>query len=135
MFFGPFEHGVTLRRQVHVDTYGAPVRLDLVPTPAGWAGTALDDVEGLLSDHAHCEKKAATTALNFLQHHGDDPVVALRLARLAEQEANHLRRVLEHMAALGLHLRPDTGNDYARALVVRAHDPVDRCIEIGRAHV
>jgi tRNA-(ms[2]io[6]A)-hydroxylase len=104
------------------------VRLDLTPTPSGWADAALDDVEGLLSDHAHCEKKAATTALNFLQHHGDRPAIALRLARLAEQEANHLRRVLEHMARLGLTLRPDTGNDYARALVLQAHDPVDRCI-------
>lgn len=104
------------------------MRLALVPTAPGWADAALDDVEGLLSDHAHCEKKAATTALNFLQHHGDRPAVALRLARLAEQEANHLRRVLEHMAHLGLTLRPDGGNDYARALVVQAHDPVDRCI-------
>ena len=104
------------------------MHLVLGPSPHGWADAALDDPAALFSDHAHCEKKAATTALNLLQQNGDRPSIVLRLARLAEQETNHLRRVLEHMAHLGYTLLPDHGNDYARALVLQAHDPVDRCI-------
>ena len=119
------------------------MRLDLVPTPAGWAARALEDVEGFLSDHAHCEKKAATTALGFMQYAAanlanDHPDVVMRLARLAEQETNHLRRVLDAMRLLGLRLRPDVGNNYAKSLIRQAHDVVDRyivaaCIE-ARSH-
>ena len=119
------------------------MRLDLVPTPPGWAARALEDVEGFLSDHAHCEKKAATTALGFMQYAAanlanDHPDVVMRLARLAEQETNHLRRVLDAMRLLGLRLRPDVGNDYAKSLTRQAHDVVERyivaaCIE-ARSH-
>ena len=104
------------------------MQLDLVPTTSGWADIALTDVEALLSDHAHCEKKAATTALGFLQPFSDAPEVVMRLARLAEQETNHLRRVLEAMRALGFSLQRDPGNLYAGLLMRQTSDIVDRCI-------
>ena len=119
------------------------MRLDLVPTPPGWAERALNDVEGFLSDHAHCEKKAATTALGFIQYAAANqserkPDIVMRLTRLAEQETNHLRRVLEAIRGLGLQLRPDLGNEYAKALTRQGHDVTDRyivaaCIE-ARSH-
>lgn len=88
----------------------------LVPTAPGWAAAALADPEALLSDHAHCEKKAAAVALSLLGASVDDPDAVMRLARLAEQETEHLRRVLEGMQRLGMSLRPDRPNPYARAL-------------------
>ena len=36
------------------------------PTPKQWLEKALDFQEILLIDHAHCEKKAATTAISFI---------------------------------------------------------------------
>ncbi len=104
------------------------MRLDLVPTPDGWADIALADVEALLSDHAHCEKKAATTALGLIQPFSDSPEVVMRLVRLAEQETNHLRRVLETLRSLGFSLQRDPGNLYAGLLMRQASDVVDRCI-------
>jgi tRNA-(ms[2]io[6]A)-hydroxylase len=102
--------------------------LELVPTGSGWTAIAVRDVGALLSDHAHCEKKAATTALALLTAHHDQPALVLRLARLAEQETDHLRRVLEAMRGLGYELQPDEGNDYARGLARLARDSIDRCI-------
>lgn len=100
----------------------------LTPTPAGWAATALADPAALFSDHAHCERKAAATALSLLGAGRGDVHVAMRLARLAEQEAEHLRRVLEWMQRLGLQLHPDHGNPYAKAIMaaVRQNEPADR---------
>ncbi len=102
--------------------------LDLAPTPPGWAEVALADLEALLSDHAHCEKKAAQQAMSLLHALADHDEVVVRLARLAEQEAEHLRRVIETIHSLGLHLRPDTTNAYAAALARDANDTIDRLI-------
>ena len=91
--------------------------LDLrVGTPPTWAETALTDPAALLSDHAHCEKKAALNALNLSQSFADTPRASVLLARLAEDELNHYRRVLEALQAFGWVLRPDQGNSYAQAL-------------------
>jgi tRNA-(ms[2]io[6]A)-hydroxylase len=89
-------------------------------TPAGWAVEALKDPEGLLSDHAHCEKKAAITALNLSLSLADSPKASVLLARLAEEELNHYRRVLEILQARGWRLRADGGNAYAKALLESA---------------
>lgn len=85
-------------------------------TPSAWAEAALADPEALLSDHAHCEKKAALTALTLAQSFGGHPRAPVMLARLAEEELNHFRRVLEALQGFGWTLRPDGGNAYAQAL-------------------
>ncbi len=91
--------------------------LDLrVATPPGWAEAAAADPAALLSDHAHCEKKAALNALNLSQSLADAPRASVLLARLAEEELNHYRRVLEALQTFGWMLRPDQGNAYAQAL-------------------
>lgn len=86
-------------------------------TPAAWAEQALQDPEGLLSDHAHCEKKAALTALSLLHAFTGDSRVPLLLTKLAEEELNHFRRVLEAIQDFGWSLRADAGNLYARGLL------------------
>ena len=102
--------------------------LTLVPTDPGWATLALSDPEALFSDHAHCERKAAQQAMSLLHAVNAYPDVVLRLARLAEQEAEHLRRVIEMLAGLGLHLRLDQPNHYAQRLAASAADTIDRLI-------
>lgn len=90
-----------------------PLRAD---TPAGWATAALADPAALLSDHAHNEKKAALNALHLSLSFADAPRASVLLARLAEEELNHYRRVLEALQTFGWLLRPDGGNAYAKAL-------------------
>jgi tRNA 2-(methylsulfanyl)-N6-isopentenyladenosine37 hydroxylase len=85
-------------------------------TPAAWAVAAMADPAALLSDHAHNEKKAALNALNLSQSFADQPRGSVLLARLAEEELNHYRRVLEALQNFGWPLRPDGGNAYAQAL-------------------
>ena len=87
-----------------------------VATPAAWAQVAMADPAALLSDHAHCEKKAALNALNLSQSLTDTPRASVLLARLAEEELNHYRRVLEALQGFGWPLLPDGGNAYAQAL-------------------
>ncbi len=98
-----------------MSAFKAPLPLR-AETPAAWALAALADPAALLSDHAHCEKKAALTALTLSQAFADLPRASVLLARLAEEELNHYRRVLEALQSFGWELRPDAGNAYAQAL-------------------
>ncbi len=88
-------------------------------TPQAWAEVAWGDPEGLLSDHAHNEKKAALTALSLVHAFAGHPRIPLLLARLAEEELNHFRRVLEALAGFGWTLRRDGGSAYAKGLLAR----------------
>ena len=85
-------------------------------TPAAWTAAALADPAALLSDHAHNEKKAALNALNLSQSFADSPRASVLLARLAEEELNHYRRVLETLQGFRWPLLPDHGNAYAKEL-------------------
>lgn len=88
-------------------------------TPPAWAEAAWADPASLLSDHAHNEKKAALTALSLVHAFTGHPRIPLLLARLAEEELNHFRRVLEALADFGWTLRPDGGSAYAKGLLAR----------------
>lgn len=97
-------------------TFKPPLPLRAWTDPA-WAEAALQDPEGLLSDHAHNEKKATLTALSLSQAFPEDIRPAILLSRLAEEEAQHFRRVLEALEGFGWRLRPDRGNHHAQGLL------------------
>jgi tRNA-(ms[2]io[6]A)-hydroxylase len=90
------------------------------PSSAEWLSTALAHLDEVLVDHAHCEHKAAVTALSFISKYPDDPELVRRLSHLASEEADHLRRVAEICAARGLELGHPDKDPYAKALLKQA---------------
>ncbi len=66
-------------------------------TPDAWVTVALENQETLLIDHANCEKKAASTALNLLYRYIDYPELLNKLSRLAREELRHFEQVLAIM--------------------------------------
>lgn len=87
------------------------------PTPRAWLEAALADVDSVLRDHAHCEHKAAVTALSFVSRYADDPELVLKLSALASEEAEHLRRVASLCTERGLSLGHPARDAYAKALL------------------
>lgn len=87
------------------------------PTPSAWLSCALADVGRVLVDHAHCEHKAAVTALAFVSRYNDDPELVLRLSALAAEEADHLHRVARLCADRGVPLGHPERDAYAKALL------------------
>lgn len=76
----------------------APVRAFLpCATPAAWVSWALENPELLLVDHANCEKKAASTALNLMYRYVDQPQLLHKLSRLAREELRHFEQVFALM--------------------------------------
>jgi len=102
-------------------------------TDPRWLPVALAGFDHTLADHAHCEKKAAASALKLVADHPDRPELVRPLARLAQDEMQHLLAVLNEMGRRGVALPPDEGDPYAQALVrlVRGGGParlVDRLL-------
>jgi tRNA-(ms[2]io[6]A)-hydroxylase len=94
-------------------------------TPPAWFAASSADLRGLLSDHLHCERKAAENALALVRrypHRGDSVAV---LTRLAHEETSHVVQVAALMERRGLTPRADTPNHYARLLLaeVRGREP------------
>jgi tRNA-(ms[2]io[6]A)-hydroxylase len=97
-------------------------------TPEAWYEAATRALETLIVDHAHCEKKAASTALGLMFAYADDEALGLALARLAREELRHYEQVLALLRRLGLryaHLAPGR---YAQELrrAVATREPVRR---------
>ena len=74
-------------------------------TPRSWFDQAKNNVETLLIDHAHCEKKAAGTALSLLFRYVDRPHLLQSLSRLAREELLHFEQVHKLMEDRGLSYR------------------------------
>jgi len=85
-------------------------------TDRRWLPGALAELDRVLVDHAHCEKKAAANALSLLQAYPEVPGLPALMARLAREESAHLARVLQLLDARGLALGRDPGDPYAQGL-------------------
>src|SRR5450432_3238373 len=90
-----------------------------------WFGASTVDLPVLLSDHLHCERKAAENALSLVRRYPHRGTSAGQLARLAHEETSHVVQVGALMARRGWVPRTDTPNHYARALLaeVRGREP------------
>jgi tRNA-(ms[2]io[6]A)-hydroxylase len=86
-------------------------------TDPGWVQAALADVPALLSDHAHCEKKAAATALALITTYPEHPALCQPLAHLAQEETRHFFSVMSELTRRGLTLGRDGGDPYAVELL------------------
>lgn len=98
-------------------------RPDVLPlhyqTPDQWVEMALEDILGLLNDHAHLERKAAINALELINRWPDPKAPTTwvpTIAAVASDEAEHLQTVTGIMAQRGALLSKDHKNPYAGGL-------------------
>ena len=96
-------------------------------TPQSWIEMASDPVhlELLLTDHAQCEKKAASTAMSLMFRYVDNPILLNKMSRLAREELIHFEQVLAIMQARGLRYANLSSSRYAGGLhqLVRKNEP------------
>ena len=87
-----------------------------VATPDAWLERALQEQETLLIDHANCEKKAASTALNLMYRYVEVPQLLQKLSRLAREELRHFEQVHALMIKRGIKYPQLTASRYAGEL-------------------
>lgn len=93
----------------------------------GWAAAAVADIDALLCDHVHCEKKAAVTALSFVNRYPERTLLVDHMIAHAQEELEHFARVMGHLKLRSTTLRRDTPDPYVNALLAHA-----RSAEPGR---
>lgn len=90
----------------------------------------------ILIDHAHCEKKAAGTALNLLFAYVDDIELCHEMTLIVNEELEHFHMVLDLLAKRGIKFRRIPPSAYGRKLndLVDKQEPqraVDRLLVAG----
>ena len=100
---------------------------DFLPcrTPQQWIENALENQDLLLIDHAHCEKKAASTALSLMYRYVENTALLNKMSRLAREELRHFEQVLAIMKKRGVTYTHLTPARYAGGMrdLVRKDDP------------
>lgn len=100
-------------------------------TPDVWLAWALANPQTLLIDHAQCEKKAASTAMNLLYRHVDQPLLLAKMSQLAREELLHFEQVVGLMERRGVAYTHLSASRYAEGLRqhLRPNEP-QRLIDI-----
>lgn len=100
-------------------------------TPVSWARHAESQIDDLLLDHAHCEKKAAGAAVRMLFRYPQHSFLQQPMAALAGEELAHYQRVLALLDRRGVAFARQKPSAYGGRLhaLVRAEEP-DQLIDL-----
>lgn len=100
-------------------------------TPDAWIQSALVNQELMLIDHAHCEKKAAMTAINLMHRYPEDADLLDKMSRLAREELRHFEQVLKIIKQRDMRYTHLSASRYAAGMRdhVRKQDP-ERIIDL-----
>ena len=95
------------------------------PTRPEWFESIEPHLDLILIDHAHLEKRAASTALSMIFHYTGLEGVPRRLSDVVQEEMEHFTRMLDLLDARGVELIRLDPAPYAKELVreIRNHEP------------
>lgn len=88
-----------------------------LPTDPRWVNLAEISLEDVLTDHAYCEQKAATTCISLIQRYSDRVELVEELAPIVTEEWGHFRLVLAELKKRGLKLGKQRKDLYVNALL------------------
>ncbi|MEE8475416.1 MAG: tRNA-(ms[2]io[6]A)-hydroxylase [Myxococcota bacterium] len=86
------------------------------PTTSSWTTMALAHLDEVLVDHAHCEQKAAGSAVQLMFRYPDHLFLLEPLSRLAREELAHFEAMLRLLADRGIPFRRQRPAPYAGRL-------------------
>jgi len=88
-----------------------------LPTDPRWANLANISLEEILTDHAFCEQKAATTCISIIQRYPDKDKIVTALAPIVTEEWGHFRLVLHELKRRNLALGKQRKDIYVNKLL------------------
>jgi tRNA-(ms[2]io[6]A)-hydroxylase len=87
-----------------------------LPTDPRWADLAGKSIQEILTDHAYCEQKAASTSISLIQNYPDFENVVELLSPIVKEEWAHFELVLTHLKKRGLKLGLQRKDEYVNEL-------------------
>lgn len=88
-----------------------------LPTDPRWVDLASMKLEDILTDHAYCEQKAATSCISLIQSYPEKIDMVFALAPIVTEEWGHFRLVLNELKKRGLTLGRQRKDEYVNALL------------------
>ena len=88
-----------------------------LPTDPRWVNLAEMQLEEILTDHAYCEQKAATTCITLIQKNSEKEWLVEQLAPIVTEEWGHFRQVLAELKKRGLSLGRQRKDVYVNELL------------------
>ena len=88
-----------------------------LPTDPRWVNLAAMQLEDILTDHAYCEQKAATTCISLIQRYPDKTEMVEELAPIVTEEWGHFRMVLAELKKRNLQLGKQRKDEYVNKLL------------------
>lgn len=103
-----------------------------LPTDPRWVNLAELSLEFILTDHAYCEQKAATSCISLIQTYSDKEKLVEELAPIVTEEWGHFRMVLAELKKRGLKLGRQRKDEYVNKLLqfeLKGGRPDDRMLD------
>jgi tRNA-(ms[2]io[6]A)-hydroxylase len=103
-----------------------------LPTDPRWVNLAEISLEAILTDHAYCEQKAATTCITLIQRYSDKEKLVFELAPIVAEEWGHFRLVLNELKKRNLKLGKQRKDEYVNKLIdfqKKGGSPEDRLLD------
>ena len=101
-----------------------------LPTDPRWVNLAELQLQEILTDHAYCEQKAATTCISLITKNPEKDLLVQELSPIVTEEWGHFRQVLAELKKRDLPLGRQRKDIYVNKLL-----QFQKKDEIGRAHV
>src|SRR6476659_2775731 len=106
------------------------------PTPERWIRQVESNLDLLLIDHAHCEKKAAGVAMNLLFSYVENAELTRAMTEIVQEELDHFHQVRAILDRRKIRFYKLPPSDYGAKLheLVDKHEPrraVDRLLVAG----
>jgi tRNA-(ms[2]io[6]A)-hydroxylase len=87
-----------------------------LPTDPRWVNIAEKSLEDILTDHAYCEQKAATSGISLIIRYPEKTELQDLVAGLVAEEWGHFRKVLKELKKRGLQLGVKRKDEYVNQL-------------------
>ena len=88
-----------------------------LPTDPRWVDLAGKSIEEILTDHAYCEQKAATSCISLIQRYSEREKLVKELAPIVTEEWGHFRLVLQELEKRNLKLGKQRKDEYVNKLL------------------
>ena len=91
------------------------LRLKLATDPR-WVNVAEKNIEEILTDHAFCEQKAASSAISFIVQYPEREDLVTEMVKLAQEEMEHFKMVHEQIKKRNMTLGRERKDPYVHDL-------------------
>src|SRR5215212_5674360 len=88
-----------------------------LPTDLRWVDLAGLSMEEILTDHAYCEQKAATSCISLIQRYNEKEKLVKELSPVVTEEWGHFRLVLAELEKRKLKLGKQRKDKYVNKLI------------------